>query len=182
MVSAHELFSLTLARLTFTTSFYESLLGCEELEEAIDRTVTLIGKNIDQAGAAIFLVEASGFEVHVAKSADGGQAEKSNFQNWFSRDIVHQIGQTNHICTLDDMLKMGLMAPPSSLKTLSAAAVPLGRLGLGVGFILVYRTAEHPLLNEELSRVATIAPGVREAILSLKAAHIKSSLTPSQKS
>lgn len=181
MVSAHELFSLTLARLTFVTSFYESLLGCGGLEEAAERTITLIGSNIDQAGAAIFLVESSGFEVFVARSADSGQVEKSNFQNWFSRDIVHQIGQTNHICTLEDMLKMGLMAPPSSLKTLSAAAVPLGRLGLGVGFILVYRAAEHPLLNEELSRVAAIAPGVREAILALKAAPIKPALTASQK-
>jgi len=181
MVSAHELFSLTLARLTFATSFYESLLGCGEVEEAIDRTLRLIGQNIDQAGAAIFLVEASDFEVHLATSADGGQVEKANFKTWFNRDIVHQISQTNHICTLNDMLKMGLMAPPSSLKTLSAAAVPLGRLGLGVGFILVYRSAEHPLLAEELSRVAAIAPGLREALCALKAAPVKSSLTPSAK-
>ena len=71
------------------------------------------------------------------------------------------------------------MASPSSLKTLSVAAVPLGRLGLGVGFILVYRAIERPLLDEELSRVAAIAPGVREAVLSTRPVPTKSPLAAS---
>jgi hypothetical protein len=91
--------------------------------------------------------------------------------------MVQQIGQSNCVCTLDEMLQMGLMAPPTAIKTLSAAAVPLGRLGLGVGFILVYRASEHPLLAEELSRVAAIAPGLRETILSFKTASANSPLT-----
>ena len=179
MVSAHDQFSKKLSQLTFTTSFYEALLGCGGLTESLDRAVSLISDTVNHASAAVFLVEASGFDVHLAKSPDQGHVEKSHFQSWFTREMVQQIGQSNRICTLDAMLKMGLMAPPSVLKTLSAAAVPLGRLGLGVGFILLYRTAEHPLLAEELSRVAAVAPGLRETILSFKHAGSQSPLTAS---
>lgn len=179
MVSAHEQFSQKLSRLTFAASFYEALLTCGDREDTIERAVKLIGANVDQAAAAVFLVEASGFDVHLAKSPEEGKVEKAHFQSWFSRRMVEQIGQTNHICTLDEMLQMGLMAPPSAIKTLSAAAVPLGRLGIGVGFILVYRTAAHPLLAEELSRIAAIAPGLREAILSSKSIGVNSPLTAS---
>ena len=172
MVQAHGLFSQTVAQLAFTTTFYETLLGCADLETLINRAISLISSNIDRASAAIFLLEPAGFDVYVAPSA--GQVEKATFQQWFTRDIVHQISRTNHICTLNDMLKMGLMASPASLKTLSAQAVPLGRLGLGVGFILVYRTAEFPLLAEELSRIAAITSGLREAVCALKPAPTKS--------
>ena len=162
-----------------STAFYESLLGCSGVEEVLDRTIGLIRTHIDRAGAAVFVIEASGFDVHLAKSPDNGQVEKTHFQSWFSRDMVQQISQTNRVCMLDELLRMGLMASPSSLKSLSVAAVPLGRLGLGVGFILVYRTVERPLLAEELSRVAAIAPGVREAVLSVRHAPAKSPLAAS---
>ena len=177
MVEVHEQFSLKLARLSFTTSFYETLLGCGGLEEVLDCAVTAIRANIDEASAAVFLVDGTGFDVHLAKSLDPGQVEKAHFQSWFSRQMVQQIGQTNRLCTLDEMLQMGLMAPPSAIRTLSAAAMPLGRLGLGLGFILVYRDANRPLLDEEMSRIATIAPGLREAILSFKSDPAKSPLT-----
>ena len=168
MVTAHTLFAQKVAQLSFAASFYETILGCSGLEETLDKVVTMIHNNIDQAGAAIFMVETSGFDVHVAKSSDNEQVEKSSFQSWFSRPMVEQISQSNHLYTLDEMLKLGLAAPPSVLRTLSATAVPLGRFGLGVGLILIYRSAEHPLLDEELSRVASIASGLRETILSFK--------------
>lgn len=179
MVSAHQQFSMKLSRLAFTAAFYESLLGCGGPEEVLDRTVEHIRSHIDQAGAAIFILDPSGFDVHLAKSPDNGQVEKTHFQSWFSRELVHEISQTNRVCMLNEMLHMGLTASPSSLRTLSAAAVPLGRLGLGVGFILVYRAAERPLLAEELSRVAAIAPGVREAILSTRPVPTKAPLAAS---
>lgn len=168
MVSAHEQFLLKLTRLAFATSFYESLLGCAGLEEMLDRAVLQIRAAIAQSGAAIVLIETGGFDVHIAKSADRQQVEQSHIHNWFTPDIVRQISHTNRICSLSDMLKMGLQASPSALKTLSAAAVPLGRLGLGVGFILIYRNAENPLLAEELSSIAAVTPGLREAIIRFK--------------
>ena len=170
MVSVHDQFSQKLAQLTFTTSFYEALLGCVGLEESLDCAVNLISNSITQAAAAVFLLEASGFDVHLTRTPVSGQVEKTHFQSWFTRQMVQQIGQSNRICTLDEMLQMGLMAPPSALRTLSAAAVPLGRLGQGAGFILVYRTAECPLLAEELSRVTAVAPGLRETIISFRTA------------
>ncbi len=168
MVSAHEQFALKLTRLGFVTSFYESLLGCAGLDETLQRSVELMRDTVPQAGAAIFLAEPSGFDIHLARSAD--QVEQTHFQRWFTRDIVDQISRTNRICTLEEMLKMGLQAPPSALKTLSAAAVPLGRLGRGGGFVLIYRAAGNPLQSEELSRIAAVAPGLREAIVGFKSA------------
>ena len=164
MVSAHRDFSTKLANLTFIASFYESLLQCTDLEDLLDTAVGGIRESVKEADAAVFLLSDNGFDVHIADTGVSDPVEKREFQHWFTRELVNSVSQMNRICSMDQLLRMGLQGPPAILKTISLAAVPLGRFGQGVGFVLVYRPAHLPLQTEELSRLAAISTGLREAI------------------
>lgn len=164
IVSAHREFSLKLSRLNFAVSFYEALLAANDREEVLDIAVQCIRSHIDEASAAIFLLEDNGFNVHLADAGLSEATESHSFQDWFTRRLVDHISRTNRVCSLEQLLRMGLQGPPAILKTLSAAAVPLGRFGQGLGFIFVYRHAGRPLSAEELSRVAGIGSGLRDAL------------------
>lgn len=164
MVAAHREFATKLAQLTFVTSFYESLLQRSGLEDVLDAAVWGIREAVTEADAAVFLLSENGFDVHMADAGVSDPVEKREFQHWFTRELVNSVSQMNRICSLEQLLRMGLQGPPAILKTISIAAMPLGRFGRGVGFVLVYRPAHLPLQAEELSRLAAISVGLREAI------------------
>ena len=164
MVSAHRDFSLQLTRLNFAVTFYKTLLSAGGREDLLQTAVRAIRTQIEETGAAVFVLGEAGFEVHAAEPGVAEPVETQAFQEWFTRPLVDQISRTNRVCSLEQLLRMGLQGPPAVLKTLSAAAVPLGRFGQGLGFIFVYRQAGHPLTGEELSRVAAITGGLRDAL------------------
>lgn len=164
MVSAHREFSTELAKLNFVTSYYESLLECTGLDELLDAAVRCIREWVKEADAAVFLLSENGFDVHVADTGVADPVEKRQFQRWFTRELVQSIGQMNRICSLDQLLRMGVQGSPAVLKTISLAAIPLGRFGQAVGFVLIYRPARRPLQSEELSRLAAVSAGLRKAI------------------
>ena len=180
MVSAHQTFSTKLATMKFVVSYYECLLGCTDLEGVIQTAVEGIHQTIQQADAAVFLLTDNDFEVHVPTGSSVEPVEKQQFRHWFTRDLVKTISQMNRVCSLEQLLRMGLQGPPAIIKTISLAAVPLGRLGHGVGFVLIYRPAELPLQAGDLSRLAAISAGLREAIAGLQAAQASSSGNPMQ--
>jgi hypothetical protein len=164
MVSAHQEFSIKLATLNFVTSYYESLLGCVSLDDLLNAIVQGIRESVKEADAAVFLLSENGFGVHVADSGIADPVEKKQFQNWFNRELVNRVSQMNRVCSLDQLLRMGMQGAPAILRTISLAAVPLGRFGRALGFILVYRPAHLPLQSEELARLAAVSVGLREAI------------------
>lgn len=164
MVSAHREFSTKLAALSFAASYYESLLGCTDLDDLLDTAVQGIREAAKETDAAIFLLSENGFDVHIADTGVADPVEKRQFQHWFTRELVRSVSQINRICSLDQLLRMGLQGSPAVLKTISLAAIPLGRFGQAVGFVLVYRPAHLPLQSEELSRLAAVSAGLREAI------------------
>lgn len=175
MVSAHREFSTKLAKLNLVVSFYESLLRCTDMQELLNAAVKGIRQTIQEADAAVFLLSEDGFDVHIADVGVAESVEKRQFKQWFTLELVNNISQMNRICSLDQLLRMGLQGSPAIVKTVSIAAIPLGRLGQAVGFVLVYRPAHLPLRSEELSRLAAISSGLREAILSFQQVQAKPS-------
>ncbi len=165
MVSAHIQFAQKQSRMNFAVSFYESILGCTDRETLLDSTIRCIEANVLDAGCAVFLLAEEGFSLHTGEGFSSGDIEKTHLQDWFAQPLIDQISQMNRICSLEQLLRMGLQGPPAMMKTLSAAAVPLGRFGHGLGFLFIYRHAEHPLMSEELSRIAAVSAGLREAIV-----------------
>ena len=178
MVSAHREFSTKLAALSFAASYYESLLGCTDLDDLLDTAVQGIREAVKETDAAIFLLSENGFDVHIADTGVADPVEKRQFQHWFTRELVNSVSQMNRICSLDQLLRMGLQGSPAVLKTISLAAIPLGRFGQAVGLVLVYRPAHLPLQTEELSRLAAVSTGLREAIDSFQDTPSVNSIQP----
>lgn len=178
MISAHRDFSTKLSKMNFVTEFYESLFACSDLDQLLNTAVKGLRSHIDQADAAIFLLSENGFDIHIADSGDSDPIEKREFQNWFTRELVDGISRMNRICSLEQLLHMGLQGPPAIMKTISLAAIPLGRLGQGVGFVLIYSPAHLPLQPGQLSQLAAVSTGLREAIRSFQTS--KSEIPKSQ--
>ena len=164
IVSAHQEFSQKLSRLYFAASFYETLLAANDRESLLELAICAIRSEIEEAGASVFLLDDAGFDVYLADADVSEGLASGSFQDWFPRTLVDHISRTNRVCSLEQLLRMGLQGPPAVLKTLSAAAVPLGRFGQGMGFIFIYRHASRPLTAEELARVAGITSGLRDAL------------------
>ena len=178
MVSAHREFSTKLATLSFAASYYESLLECSDLDDLLDTVVQCIRQAVKEADAAVFLLSENGFDVHMADSGVADPVEKKEFRHWFTREMVQGISQMNRICSLEQLLRMGLQGSPAILKTISLAAIPLGRFGQSLGFVLVYRPAHLSLQSEELARLAAVSVGLRKAIGSFQEATSVNSIQP----
>jgi hypothetical protein len=178
MVSAHREFSTKLETLKCVVSYYERLLRCTDLETLLKAAVKGVRQVVRQADAAVFLLSESGFELHQADSGSVDSVEKQQFCHWFTRELVSTISQMNRVCSLDQLLRMGIQGPPAIIKTISLAAIPLGRLGHGTGFILVYRPADLPLQAQDLSHLAAISIGLRDAIEGFQTAKADSSDNP----
>lgn len=164
IVGAHGEFVEKIATLSFVLRFQETLLGISDLTSILDGASGFLRDNLSGTGVAIFLVEPKGFDIHFTSLPEDFSVEKGHFESWFTPQMVQEISRSNHVCTLDHMLQMGMQANPSMLKHLNAAAVPLGKMGKGVGFILLYRQAGRPLTKDELGYVSAAAPGLRVAI------------------
>lgn len=164
MVSAHREFSTKLSTLKFVTSFYESLLQCADLPELFHVAINGIREAVDEIDAAVFLLSEDGFDVHVADAGVSDSVEKRQFRHWFGRELVGRISQMNRVCSMEQLLRMGLQGPPAIMKTISLAAIPLGGFGRGIGFVLVYRPAHLPFQSEDLSRLAAINTGLCQAV------------------
>ncbi len=178
MVSAHREFSTKLATVNFVASCYESLLGCTGLDDLQDTAIRCIRQAVKEADAAVFLLSENGFDVHMADVGVSDPVEKREFQHWFTREMVQSISQMNRICSLEQLLRMGLQGSPATLKTISLAALPLGQFGQSLGFVLVYCPAHRPLQTEELSRLAAVSVGLRKAIGSFQKTPSVNSIQP----
>lgn len=149
--------------LTYTVDFYESITGEVDMTVLLDKAARQVRQFVQNSNVAIFLTNSNGFELHMAGDSpievDGGKIE-----GYFTKEVVNEICRSNKICSIDDMCNMGLQGNPNILNNISAAAVPMGRFSEPVGFILICRNAENKLTANELEKVATITPGLRNAI------------------
>lgn len=164
IVGAHSEFVLKMSSLSSLVEFQEQLLGISDLAVILDTAAGYIKKFLVDTATAIFLIEPRGFDIHFSNAQQGAVAEKAHFEHWFTPALVQEISRCNQICTLEKLLEMGLQAAPSALKHITAAAVPIGKMGKGVGFIFVYRPSARPFQPNELSTVLSLASAIRIAI------------------
>jgi len=150
----------------FAADFYESILGMTDLGSIFNATVAIIKDEIDDSNVTFFLRQDDNFELHIFEASKSTDLEVQNLENSFSPELMDNICQANKICTLDDMLAMGLQVNPMGLSTLSAITFPLGSLATSLGFILVYRSSEKKLTPKDLWNLCSIRTGLSRAISS----------------
>lgn len=152
-----------LGLLTHTVDFYESIAGQMDISILLDNAARQVREFVRDSNVAIFLTNSNGFELHMADDSPI-EFDCSKIEGYFTEEVVNDICRSNSICSMEDMCEIGLQGNPTLLSKISAAAVPLGRFSEPIGFILICRSIDNKLTAKELDKVATITPGLRNAI------------------
>jgi len=162
-IAAQRQFIQQLSVISFAAQFYEAILGAMDLSALLcEATKQIRGEALDEA-VTFFLRDADDFELHIFEPTSKGQ-ELPHLENHFSPELMDNICQANKVCTLPEMLGMGLEASPAGLGKISAMTVPLGLVGGSVGFILLYRPASRPFSALETARLCAVTGGLSRAI------------------
>ncbi|MHC4158850.1 MAG: hypothetical protein ACYS18_12470 [Planctomycetota bacterium] len=166
LIAAQRDFIRRLNTISFTASFYETIIGTTNLSSLIFAAGKLLKDEVPDANIVFFLRQAENFELHMFESDQPITMEKQHLENCFTPEVVGNICKSNKICTLEEMFAMGLAGSPAGLNKLSAVTIPLGQLGPSLGFILIYRSSQNKLTADELNNISAIISGLSRAITS----------------
>lgn len=177
IISAHRDFLKALHTIEFAADFYNAIAGLTNLNELLCMAGSYIQKYMPNVHVAFFLLAQSGieglqpdnFELHVFESDEPVEFEDRRVENLFNTELVISIAKSNQLCTIEDMLGMGLQCSPVFLEKISTAAIPLTTAGSSIGFILIYRSSHNKLTADELKAIAQITPGLARSIASCRA-------------
>ena len=164
LIAAQRDFIRRLDTVSFTANFYESIVGVNDLNNLLDTAGKLIKEEISDTNVAFFLRQQESFELHMFENDQPITLGKQRLENCFTSELVDNICKSNKICTLNDMFAMGLEGNLVSLNKISAVTVPLGRLGLSLGFILIYRSSQNKLTADELNNITAVTFGLCRAV------------------
>lgn len=164
MVDAHREFVKQLKDSNFAIGFYESILGQNDIQALTNISAGFIRDNFASSNVATFLLDEDGFQLHMADDTKPIDVDKLRLENSFTDEIVTKICRSNTICSFEEMLQMGLIINIKEPNRISATALPLGRFGKAVGFILIYRNEDNKFTEDELQKLRSITPGLYRAI------------------
>ena len=175
-VAAQKDFIKALNAIGFAADFYGAITGLTELNELLFAAGNLVKEQIPDANIAFFLLTPSiaegmqgdNFELHIFESDQPIDLEDRRIENFFTAELVGNIAKSNRICTIEDMLAMGLAGSPACLEKISTAAIPLSTPASSMGFVLIYRSSRNQLTADELKTVAQITPGLGRSIASCR--------------
>jgi len=166
LIAAQREFIRRLGTISFRANFYEAMAGITDLSTLIFAAGKLIKDASHDANVAFFLRQAENFELRMFESDKPIALEKQHLENCFTAELVSNICKSNKMCTLDDMFAMGLQGKLTVFNEISAVTIPLGELGSSFGFILIYRSSQNQLTDDEVNNIAAIGPGLSRAIQS----------------
>ena len=164
LIAAQRGFIKKLKTISFTANFYEAIVGTTDLSTLLDTAGKLIKEEIPDSNIGFFLRQQESSELHIFESDQPITLEQQVLEGCFNGEVVENICKSNKICTLDDMFALGLEGNLIELSKISAATMPLGGLGVSLGFILIYRSSQNKLTVEELNNIASITCGLSRAI------------------
>jgi hypothetical protein len=177
IMSAHKDFLKALKVIGFAADFYNAIIGITDLNELLCTAGSYIQKRTPDVHIAFFLlaqtsmegIQPDNFELHIFENDQPIALDDRRVENFFSTELVVNISKSNQICTMEDMLEMGLQCSPAFLEKISAAAIPLSTTSSSTGFILIYRSSRNQLTADELKAIAQITPGLGRSIESCRA-------------
>ena len=165
-IAAQKEFIKKLNIISFTASFYESIIGTTDLNNLLYTAVRLIKDQVDDANVTFFLRQAENFELHIFEGAKPITIGKQHLENCFTPELMDNICQANKVCTIEDFFAMGLQGNLVGLNKISAVTIPLGRPGSSLGFILMYRASENKVTAADLKNISAVTSGLSRAIQS----------------
>lgn len=164
MVRAQRGFIKTLRTISFAASFYESIVGITDLNNLLRTAVKQIQTENPDVDVTFFLRHAESFEIHAFESSQEPPLNTEHIENCFSQELMDNICKSNRICTFEDIFEMGLEGDLAGLNGVSGVAVPLGRFGSPLGFILFHRFSQNKLTVDEIQNISSVTSGLSQAI------------------
>ena len=169
LIAGQKQFIKALKVIGFAADFYESITGLTDLNELLAAASNLIKDRITDANVAFFLLQSCNFEMHIFENDQTIEMDENRIENFFTSESVDNIAKSNRLCTIEDMLTMGLVGNPRCLEKVSAVTLPLNANGCATGFVLLYRSFQSPFTCDELKTIDQISPGLARAIASCRA-------------
>ena len=174
-IEAQRNFIKKLDAIAFAANFYEEIVGITNLNNLLNDAAGSIQTEIENSNVAFFLrnpdTNPSDFESHIFQGSCETPIGKKHLHDCITNEVVENICRANKVCTLEDILAMGLEGNPNELCKISAVTVPLHGSGPSLGFILIYRWKENKLTTREINHVSMITSGLSQAIQSCQTPH-----------
>lgn len=164
LIAAHRSFIKSLNDFSFAANFYESIIGRTELKDLFNVAGRLIKDQIGDANVIFFLRQQDSFEMYTACGIQKYPPENQALESFFTAELVDNICKSNKLCTINDLLEMGLQANPGILNKISAVTIPLIISGTSLGFILIYRSSQQKLGIEDVNNIRAVASGLAQAV------------------
>jgi len=178
IIAAHGTFINHLKSFRFAADFYENLLGATNLDSLAGSAGAFFAENIADCSIAIIFTagdalhqqqsEASAPQIHFYSKDSRLEDIPSHIGPVLTAKMVEAVCQNSKVCSADDLCKMGFFAGPAVLKRISLAAIGLNNTGPALGMILLYRCADSPLCDSELSLVSSVVKGLAKAVKALQ--------------
>ena len=172
LIGAQRAFIRRLKTISFTASFYESIIGMTDLNNLLYTAVKLLEGQNPGTDAAFFLHRGENFELHMFEINQTATLDKEQLERQLTPELMNNACKANRVCTLDEIFEMAPSASlgasldgnPIGLDGTSAITIPLGLFGVSLGFMLAYRNSENKLTSEEIQNISAVLPGLSQAI------------------
>ncbi len=164
IINAHRDFLDTVRTLTFTSDFYESLIGTVDIDNLFRSCASMIQKHIPDSNIVFFINEQSRFQSYAFDCNVNQTDEAYRLEQYFTSEVVESIISTNRPCDIDEMLQAGLQINPAILKNSSAITVPIAANGSVTGFILLYKFSGQSFDRRQIRLLCSVRRGLSRAI------------------
>lgn len=167
IIAAHGTFINNLKSFQFAADFYENLLDAVNLDALAASAGEFFAENLEGCSIAIIFTAPDAPQIHFYSKDPRLEDIPSHLCPHLTAKMVESVCQSSRICSADELCRMGFFAGPAVLKRISLAAIGLNNTGPALGMILLYRSADNPLSDSELSVVASVAKGLARAAKAL---------------
>lgn len=177
IITAHGVFINHLKSFRFAADFYENLLDATNLDMLAESAGEFFAENIEDCSVAVIFTVSDAPEIHFYSKDPRLEDIPPHISPQLTLKMVESVCQSSRICSTDELCQMGFFAGPAVLKRISLAAIGLNNTGPSLGMILLYRSADRPFCDSELSQVASVAKGLARAAKALRGARTCDSIT-----
>jgi len=164
VIAYQRSFIKRLKTISFAADFYEAILGISDLDSLLNTANKFIKNTLPYANVVFFLRRFDGFDLHLTESEQPIALDNQRLERFFTPELVNNVCKSNKLCTLDNLLGMGLQVSPAVLNGLSAVTVPVSSRAQVSGFILIYACVKNKITSEQLNDISAVMPGLFRAI------------------
>lgn len=174
LIKAQRNFIKKIEAFRFAADFYRSIIGVGSLDRLLTTAGSFLESEIGDVNVVFFLRDGGSFHIYRPNGSKETGSRKQSFESFFTDELAAEICRNNRLCSLDEIMAMGLAVVPGMLNKLSAFVVPLLCGSSSIGFILIYRVSEELITPEQIELADYVSNGLARAIISCQPVYSKS--------